>query len=70
MDDEPMDATLHHIIAAQYTQDRITEATSARLARSVQSPRRRFFRKPKLQAAADPGRAVARPARATFFSAR
>lgn len=70
MDHEPMDATLHHIIAAQYTQDRIAEATNARLARSVQTPRRRWFRKAKRAATAELGRPVARPAQGPYFSVR
>jgi hypothetical protein len=66
----PMDATLHSIIAAQYTQERIAQATAARAARSVQSPRRRFFRKAGLDTTADASRPVSAPARTAFRWAR
>jgi hypothetical protein len=47
-----MDPTLHALIAAQYIQDRIAEASSARSAKAV-AVRRRFTRKAKRQVVAD-----------------
>jgi hypothetical protein len=55
-----MDATLHTIIAAQYIQDRLAEATGERAARDVK-PRRWFSVRPKREVAADRSRPVASP---------
>ena len=56
----PMDANLHHLVASQYIQDRIAEATGERAARSLK-PRRSWFRKSERDVAADRGRRVATP---------
>jgi hypothetical protein len=48
----PMDATIHTLIASHVIQDRIAEATSERTARSVKA-RRWFTRKSKPTVAAD-----------------
>jgi hypothetical protein len=58
---DPMDATIHTLIAAHHIQDRIAEATGARQARSV-SRRRLWTRKARESAGADRGRPVVTPA--------
>jgi hypothetical protein len=57
---DPMDATIHTLIAAQHIQDRIDEATGARQARSVRR-RRLWTRKTRETVVADQGRPVVSP---------
>ena len=56
----PMDATIHTLIAARHIQDRMDEATGARQARSVRR-RRLWTRKARESVVADRGRPVVTP---------
>jgi hypothetical protein len=56
----PMDATIHTLIAAHHIQDRMDEATGARQARSVRR-RRVWTRKARNDVVADRGRPVVTP---------